>query len=131
MNERLVQLEDNIAELYRLQSKYTIGDIRNDRTKEWALRYGLLESIQIVIDISCHIVVHNNLGNAETYSDCIQLLADFEYIDRDLEQRLTGMAGLRNILVHEYVSVDIDRLYNLLNNLGDFRHFVDRIKDSI
>ena len=40
------------------------------------------------------------------------------------------MAGLRNILVHEYVSVDIDRLYNLLNNLDDFKNFVDRIKDS-
>jgi len=71
MNERLVQLEDNIAELHRLQAAYSIRDIRNDRTIEWALRYGLLESIQIVIDLSCHIVVHNNLGNAETYSDCI------------------------------------------------------------
>lgn len=49
-------------------------DIKRDKTKEWALRYGLLESIQIVIDLSCHLVVHQNLGNAETYSDCIRLV---------------------------------------------------------
>lgn len=91
-----------------MKAEYSVTDIRQDKTREWALRYGLLESIQIVIDIACHIVVHHNLGNAETYADCLQLLENFDIIDEQLADALTGMAGLRNILVHEYVAVDID-----------------------
>ncbi|MDR8393397.1 DUF86 domain-containing protein [Aliifodinibius sp. S!AR15-10] len=128
MNERLRQLEDNIAELELFKRKHSSEEIKNDTTKEWALRYGLLESIQIVIDISCHLVVHNNLGNAETYGDCIELLRKFDYIDDKLSKRLKAMAGLRNILVHEYVTVDIDRLYHLLDNLDDFNRFAKAVK---
>lgn len=123
MNRRLQQLENNVAELERIKNEFTADEILDDKTKEWALRYGLLESIQIVIDISCHLVVHNNLGNAETYSECIGLLQKFEYIDKDLEENLKGMTGLRNILVHEYVDIDVDQLYQMLNNLDDFSRF--------
>jgi len=82
-----------------------------------------LESIQIVIDLSCHLVVHHNLGNAETYTDCIILLGKYNILDEELADRLKGMAGLRNILVHEYVSVDLERLVELLNRLDDFTKF--------
>ena len=105
-------------------------EVKQQRTTEWALRYGLLESIQIVIDISCHLVVHHNLGNAETYGDCIELLHEFDYIDRELKNTLKGMTGLRNILVHEYVTVDIDRLYDLLHHLDDFTRFAEAVKST-
>lgn len=131
MNRRLQTLETNVAELRKMGSDYSVTDIKEDKTKEWALRYGLLESIQIIIDISCHIVVHNNLGNAETYADCISLLGNFDIIDKELENRLTGMAGLRNILVHEYVAIDIERLYNMLNKLDDFTTFAQAVRKSM
>jgi uncharacterized protein YutE (UPF0331/DUF86 family) len=123
MNKRLQQLENNVAELQRIKKQYTVEEIQDDKTKEWALRYGLLESIQIVIDISCHLVVHKNLGNADTYSECIELLQRFDYIDKDLEKNLKGMTGLRNILVHEYVDINIKQLYETLDNLDDFNRF--------
>lgn len=127
MNERLQQLENNIAELDRIRNYYSLEEIQDDKTKEWALRYGLLESIQIVIDISCHLVVHKNLGNAETYSECIELLQKFDYIDTDLEKNLKGMTGLRNVLVHEYVDIDLVHLYEMLDRLDDFNKFSSSI----
>ncbi|MFH5834379.1 DUF86 domain-containing protein [Halalkalibaculum sp. DA3122] len=127
MNRRLQNLENNVAELQELKSAYSPSEIKRDKKKEWALRYGLLESIQIVIDLSCHLAVHHNLGNAETYSDCIQLLGKFDIIDQDLEERLLGMAGLRNILVHEYVAVDVDRLIAFLDHLDDFTAFATAV----
>lgn len=129
MNRRLQTLENNVAELQKMKSEYSVTDIKRDKTKEWALRYGLLESIQIVIDTACHLVVHHNLGNAKTYADCIGLLGSFDIIDENLEKRLTGMAGLRNILVHEYVTIDIDRLFDMLNHLEDFTTFSQIVKD--
>ena len=129
MNRRLQTLENNIAELRKMHADYTVQDIQRDKTKEWALRYGLLESIQIVIDLSCHLVVHQNLGNAETYADCISLLGEYDILDEELVEHLKGMAGLRNILVHEYVAIDIERLFNMLNRLDDFSQFSLKIND--
>lgn len=129
MNKRLQTLENNVAELRKLKSSYSLSDIKRDKKKEWALRYGLLESIQIVIDLSCHLAVHHNLGNAETYSDCIELLGQFDIIDEELEERLLSMAGLRNILVHEYVAVDVDRLVSFLDHLDDFTAFAKAINE--
>lgn len=97
---RLKQLENNISELKDIKQKYSVTNIKRDKKKEWALRYGLLESIQVIIDISCHLVVQQNLGNAETYADCIALLSKFDYINQDLADKLIAMTGLRNILVH-------------------------------
>lgn len=128
MLERLQQLENNISGLKNLKDEYKIEAVKKDQKKEWALRYGLLESIQIMIDIACHIVTHQNLGNAETYAECIELLHKFDYIDEELEKSLKGMAGLRNILVHEYVAVDIDQLYGFLNELDDFDQFAAAVK---
>lgn len=51
------------------------------------------------------------------------LLGKFDIIDNELEERLKGMAGLRNILVHEYVAVDINRLFTMLDRLDDFTAF--------
>jgi len=115
MLERLIQLETNIVELEKFQQKYAIDEIKNDRQVQWILRYGLFESIQIVIDLSCHLAAKYNLGNAQTYSDCIALLKKEKYLSIEVSEKLLGMIGLRNILIHEYVAVDIAKLYELLN----------------
>lgn len=131
MLERLKLLEENIAGLVEFKHKTSLHDVLNDKSKEWALRYGLIETIQIVIDISCHLVSKYNLGNPSTYAECIELLEKFAYIDKDLAQKLLGMVGLRNILIHEYVAADNGKLYDLLKNIEDIRDFIHKIKDII
>ncbi|MDL1956558.1 MAG: DUF86 domain-containing protein [Candidatus Desulfofervidus auxilii] len=131
MYERLITLERNIAELKNFKIEHTLEDVLSNKTKEWALRYGFLESIQIIIDIACHICAKYNLGSPNNYSECIELLRKFKYIDKTLEKKLIGMVGLRNILVHEYISVDTKLLYKLLDNIDDMNEFIKQIKDYI
>lgn len=128
MLDRLKLLEDNVAELANFKKKHTLEQLKTERTTGWALRYGFLESIQIIIDISCHIVSKHNLGNPETYAECIELLKKFNHIDDTLELKLIGMVGLRNILAHEYADVNIEKLYGLLDQLGDIGEYILRIK---
>lgn len=131
MLERLKLLEENIKELLRFREKISLSDIQNDKSKEWALRYGFIETIQIIIDIACHIVSKYNLGNPSTYSECIELLESFRYLDEHLAAKLIGMVGLRNILIHEYLTVDHNKLYALLNNIADIKEFVQKTKDLV
>ncbi len=130
MLERFKLLEENIRGLSEFK-KISLKDIQSDRSKEWALRYGFLETIQIVIDIACHIVSKYNLGNPSTYSECIELLEKYNYLNDELASRVLGMVGLRNILVHEYLVIDTAKLHQLLDNLEDINKFVDCLKQFI
>lgn len=129
MLERLKLLEKNVRQLLEFKGKVRLEDMLEDISREWALRYGLLESIQIIIDISCHIVAKYNLGNPSTYTECIDLLEKYGYLDKSVASKINAMVGLRNILVHEYVNIDSKRLYNLLDKIGDIAEFISKVKD--
>ena len=89
-------------------------------------------AIQMVLDICNHIVADDRLGSVEEYRDAIQLLGQGGYLDPDLTQRLIPMAGLRNILVHDYLDVDRRRIYTLLQDcLEDFEQFAIQIGNRL
>lgn len=121
MSDRVARLEENVITLAELRS-----DPLSSRRSQWALRYGLMESIQIVIDLACEVVAKRNLGSPSTYRECIELLAQFNLLEQGLAETLQKMVGLRNLLVHDYDEVDINRLTPLLERLEDFTAFAAR-----
>jgi len=131
MLERLHQLEINVNELKNFRLGNSLDDIKNSLQKQWILRYGLFESVQIVIDVSCHLVSKYNLGNPKTYAECVELLRKFGYIKNELADKLAAMVGLRNILIREYVAIDLKRLYGLLDHLDDFSEFARAVKNYL
>jgi uncharacterized protein YutE (UPF0331/DUF86 family) len=43
-------------------------------------------------------------------------------------QRLTGAAGLRNIIVHQYVEIDITKILDVIrHDLGDLERFAHEL----
>jgi len=129
--QRLENLEENIVTLNALGKKFDIEDIKENKLDEWSLRYGLFESIQIIIDIACHISSKYNLGSAKTYTQCIQNLEKQNYIGKDLAKNLISAIGLRNLLIHEYVKIDIEQLYGFLKLTDDFSSFIKDIKEYV
>jgi uncharacterized protein YutE (UPF0331/DUF86 family) len=131
IQDKLKRLEDNLRNLNTVRKEYKIEDFQNDKIDEWGLRYGLFESIQLIIDLACSIVTQKNLGIPNNYSDCIQLLITNNYLDNDLGERIKNAVGLRNLLAHEYGIIDIKRLYSYLEHIEDLRNFaliISRIK---
>ena len=110
INDKLKRLEENLRTLHKIKEEYTVEDIITDKVDEWGLRYGLFESIQIIIDIACSIVSDKNLGIPKNYSECISLLINNKYLENELGQKISRMVGLRNLLVHEYGIIDVRRL---------------------
>ena len=121
--DKLKRLEDNLRVLNGFKKKYSLEDVKSNKVDEWGLRYGLLESIQIIIDLACSYVTEKNLGIPENYSECITLLVSNKYLDKNLGKRITRMVGLRNLLVHEYGIIDVKKLYQYLDHLQDVRDF--------
>lgn len=131
MRERLAQLEENLRVLSNWQKTVTHDSVKKDKQVEWALRYGFFETIQILIDIACHIVSTQNLGKPKSYAECVELLQRENYLEAELAGRIIAMIGLRNRLVHEYAEVDPVKLVDFLHQLDDVRHFVDALKGEI
>jgi len=123
INDKLKRLEDNLRELNSFKMNYTLEDVIADKVDEWGLRYGLFESIQIIIDLACSFVSEKNLGMPQNYSECISLLVSNKYLDKDLGERILQTVGLRNLLVHEYGIIDVKKLYEYLDHLQDIRDF--------
>jgi len=126
--EKLKQLEENILILEEIKNELSIEQIKEKKRFEWELRYGLFESIQIIIDISCKISSTYNLGNPKTYKECLELLSKFKYIEHELSKKLSSSVGLRNLLILEYTTIDIEKLFGFLNFLDEFKSFAKQIK---
>ncbi len=124
MLDKLATLEQNIRDLRLLKGKLSQLKWETGTHEKWALRYGLFESIQIIIDISCHLVSKFNLGSPKNYRECIELLLKNGYVSAELTKKIHLMIGLRNILVHEYMAIEDKRLYDMLDQVDHMSEFV-------
>ena len=128
-SSRLKRLEESLRELEGFKG-VTTADLEASRRTRWALRYGLMESIQAMIDISCAMVSRHNLGYPDSYADCVRVLRRHDVLPDDLADRLIRAVGMRNILVHEYLDVDDELLLKALDRLSDFRVFAEAIRQG-
>ena len=52
------------------------------------------------------------------------MLGENKVVPVDLAKKMAPLAGLRNILVHDYLEIDLKRIYEFLrNDLSDFSEF--------
>ena len=127
LTEKLKLLEENIKILQEIKADTNIEELKANKRLEWEIRYGLFESIQIVIDIACKLSSAYNLGNPKTYRACIELLHRHGYLDDSLASKAVKMIGVRNLLVHEYIVIDDEELYRFLDKLDDFQSFAQSV----
>ncbi len=71
-------------------------------------------AIECLLDIGNHIISDSGYPKPETYADIFRILRDREVISPSLLQELEGMAGFRNLLVHDYLRIDREKVYGIL-----------------
>lgn len=127
IRKKLGELETYILTLERLRS-YSLKELLEDRAKAWSVEHGLQIAVQTVIDTGNNILAALGEHEIEDYVDVIDKLGEQDVIPKAFSQAIRGMAGFRNILVHEYAAVDLEKVYHVLQNqLDDFRQFAKYI----
>ena len=126
--DKIIRLEENLKILKSIKENYNISDIISDKVNEWGLRYGLFESIQIIIDLACHVVAEKNLGTPKNYSECISFLVAKNCIKQELGNKIIKMIGLRNLLIHEYGIIEVKKLYEYLDHIDDISDVIYAIQ---
>lgn len=71
----------------------------------------LWQAVQVVIDLAVSHCVRQGLGSPATYADAFRRLADAGSLERDLATRLSRAAGFRNLVVHGYGQLDLQRVH--------------------
>jgi uncharacterized protein YutE (UPF0331/DUF86 family) len=119
IRKRLNKLDEYLQILYGLQ-KYTLEEFLSDPEHYASVERFLHMAIESTIDIGGHIVSGLGLGEVNWYSDIAALMEEKGYISVDLREKWIRIVGFRNVLVHQYIEVDREIVYDVLQNkLGD------------
>jgi uncharacterized protein YutE (UPF0331/DUF86 family) len=127
VRERLLRLEEVISrleELGRLAPRALSGDFRD----AWAAERGLQLAAEIIFDVGNHILSAHFGVSAQDYEDILAQLGARGVIPPEVRDRLKGLGGFRNILVHGYLRLDPGKVAELLARgparFSDFAHAV-------
>ena len=124
--KKLALIETYVVELRTLARPDQIDhDVREERFVEHTLQL----AIQATLDAASHVVSDERLGEPQTNQELFELLARAAWIPNDLARSLRAAAGLRNILVHGYASVDKAIVRDVLaNHLDDLLQFAEAVR---
>jgi uncharacterized protein YutE (UPF0331/DUF86 family) len=76
-----------------------------------SIRYPTIQLVEAASSICMHILLNSFNERAEGYSDCFTRLGDKDVTSRELAERLSSAARLRNLLVHRYWAIVDEKVY--------------------
>lgn len=85
-----------------------------------AAAHAIQLAVQICIDVGAHLIAEEGLPAPADYRGVFESLRGAD-LDGDLAARLGDAAGMRNILVHDYL--EDDEIWEALGRLEDLREF--------
>jgi uncharacterized protein YutE (UPF0331/DUF86 family) len=84
---------------------------------------------QCCIDISHRIISLEKAQKPQDYYEAIIRMGELAVLPVDFARKLAPIAGFRNILIHEYLSVDWNEVYKHLRDLNDIIRFAELIRE--
>jgi len=103
-------------------------EIRNDRTLKGAVERYMEVSLLYVIDICEMIISSERLKRPDTYREAVLILGQHNILPMTFAEKLAPAAGFRNVLVHMYTDIDLEKLYShLQNDIDDLELFAEYI----
>jgi uncharacterized protein YutE (UPF0331/DUF86 family) len=123
----LDSLQQTLADL---KAKQTVSfeEYRLNRDIQAIVERRLETAIQACIDIGNHIIAQENLGSPSYYGEIFTILAQHKIISTEQEKCLIKMTGFRNVLIHEYREIIVEKTYHILREkLADIYDFAKSI----
>jgi uncharacterized protein YutE (UPF0331/DUF86 family) len=91
------------------------------------VKYTFVTTIEAMVDVTQHVCATEGWGPPSTNADAVRVLGRHRVLDPNLAARLAAAVGFRNVLVHEYVTVDDGIVVARLGDLSELDAFVAAI----
>lgn len=104
-------LEENLKDWKDYLSKISKEEFLTDRKSRHALLHCVLVSLQAAIDIGNHWISGLTPQRPESYRAIAEILEEKKAVPRELARDLKGLFSLRNVLIHKYQELELDRLF--------------------
>jgi uncharacterized protein YutE (UPF0331/DUF86 family) len=125
--ERLADLKRHLEHLRAIRPRIHGPDqLETDLSLHNDVLFSLLFICQAVIDIAGELASRRGI-RFQDYGEAIRALRQIEGIPPELVEALLPLAGFRNVLVHEYVTLDYRRVIQALDNLEPVERFVGSV----
>jgi len=126
--ERLKRLEEVLAKLEG-KSRIAPEEYRRDADTQWIIERGLELASSVIFDIGNHILAGVYRTSVEEYEQILEKLCEKGVISKGLYEELQGLGGFRNILVHGYLRLDPELVYQHFKKaLRTFPGFIAEIE---
>jgi uncharacterized protein YutE (UPF0331/DUF86 family) len=123
VRRKLLDIEAAVGQL-RAWLPVTVERLRRDPQLRWAVERGLHVVAEALFDTGTHVLAGEFGDPIEEYREVPPRLAVRGVISEETARRLHSLAGFRNVLVHDYAVVALDRVHAALGRLDDFQAFV-------
>jgi uncharacterized protein YutE (UPF0331/DUF86 family) len=126
--ERLSELSKHVDHLEGLRSRVSSArDLERDLRLHNDLLFSLLTVCQLVIDISGELSARRKLP----FNDDTTAVRNLEQVGvpADLVDSLARLPGFRNVLLHDYVRLDLGRAVDALDDLEPLRLFMGLVAE--
>ena len=122
--ERLAELRRHLDHLRLLQPRVSGREaLERDLSLHNDVLFSLLTISQLVIDVAGELSARRG-DRFEDYTEAIRNLARDPRFPLDLVHELERLPGFRNIVVHEYVGLDMSRVVAELHELEPIQRFL-------
>lgn len=127
--ERLAELRRHLDHLRELRPRVTAAAaLRQDLSLHNDVLFSLLTVCQLVIDIAGELSARRGL-RFEDYTEAVANLSSFAEIPADVVSALLPLPGFRNVLIHEYVALDLEKAVEALGRLEPIARFAAAVRD--
>lgn len=121
--ERLAELRRHLDHLRSLRPRVSGADVlERDLSLHNDVLFSLLTICQLVIDVAGDLSARRG-DRFEDYTGAVRNLARDGRFPADLVRELERLPGFRNVLVHEYVALDMRRVVEALDRLEPVDRF--------
>ena len=101
--------------------------LKNTDIQESVL-FNIQMAIQNCIDIAAHIISDEGFGIPGSTNEMFYLLEENGYLNNGITEKMVKAVGLRNLVVHEYSKIDLERIFEVTQkDITDLNEFLKSI----
>jgi uncharacterized protein YutE (UPF0331/DUF86 family) len=120
------------VELLRPLQSESLADLSRDRLRWYGLLHVLQMLVEHVTDIGNHLLAGINEHVTDDARETIQTMGRAGLLPPEFAARIAPVIGFRNVVVHEYLTVDPAIVYHVLQNgLGEFEQFARYVEEYL